>query len=318
MKRMHPRRYVTALLAAGLLVGAMVPAVSAAPPRWDLAVTQLVKGGVSDGSTQGFDIKITNKGPSNISSLYLFAQGGEEPVYIDSPRSGCSAVGDPFFCTFGAVTKGQSFTVRVAFNVTGDANDEYKIGFEINTTGIVDGDNNSHGDSLVSNQVVAVIPGTDGDKAGKWTLDANDNLKNSQAISASNKQATKLNGLQQYVPASVSDGVGVSFNCPKAQCKAKPFGQWSSVSVNFGTPAATPFEITITVAASELPNNPNLSKLVVYHVLDNGNVETISELCGAGAVPAKGCRVPTYATDGSGNLEILIKTWYNGGYKGAF
>jgi hypothetical protein len=314
MKRMYPRRYVTAILAAGLLAAAVVPTVTAAPPRWDLAVTQLVTGGVSDGDTQGFDIKITNKGPSNISQLYLFDHSDtNNPVYVSSPRAGCSAAGAPFFCSFGALNKGQSFTVRVAYDVPASAN---TISFEINTTGVVDGGNNSHGDSLVSVQTVDVIPASDGNRAGKWTLVNGDTLKNSQAVSSSNKQATKLDLLGQFVPASVADGAGISFNCPKAQCKAKPFGEWSSVSVNGGTTFASPFKITITVAKSALPTNPNLDKLVVYHVLDNGNVESISALCGSGAVPAVGCRTPAY--DADGNLVITIYTYKNGGYKGAF
>ena len=44
---------------------ALVPAASAAPPKWELDVTQLVTNanGVSDGSAQGFDIKIDEQGP---------------------------------------------------------------------------------------------------------------------------------------------------------------------------------------------------------------------------------------------------------------
>jgi hypothetical protein len=317
VRRTHPRQFITALLGAALLIAALVPAASAAPPRWELSVKQLVTGGVSDGSAQGFEIKITNKGPSNISSLYLFDNVADAPVYVDdSEKSGCPEAGQDFYCSFGAVNKGVSFTVRVAYEVRNIANNQYPITFEINTTGVVGGDNNSHGDSLVSAQIVSVLPTTEGDKAGKWTLTDNDTLKNSQAISASNKQATKLDLLDEHIPASVADGTAVSFNCPKAQCKAKPFGEWSSVSVNFGTPAPSPFTITITVAKSELPNNPDLSKLVVFHVLDNGKVETISAECGTAAVPATGCRSSVY--DADGNLVITVKTWYNGGYKGAF
>ena len=67
VKRTHPRQFITALLSAGLLLAAMVPATSAAPPRWSITSTQLTPGGVSAGGTQGFKVTITNKGPSNIS-----------------------------------------------------------------------------------------------------------------------------------------------------------------------------------------------------------------------------------------------------------
>lgn len=316
MKRSKRLHVLASLLAVGLLLAALVPSTTAAPPKWALAVTQLVSGGVSDGSTQGFDITITNKGPSNISSLYLFDNVSDTPVYVSSPRPGCPPAGADFTCSFGALTKGQSFTVRVAYDAHGDANAQYKIDFEINTTGVVLGGNNSHGDALVSKQVVPVIPDSDGNRAGKWTLVNGDSLKNSQAVSSTNKQATRLGLLSPFVPASVADGPGVSFNCPKQQCKAKPFGEWSSVSVAGGSTFEAPFEVTITVAKGAYPNNPNLGKLVVYHVLDNGKVESISQPCGAGAPPAAGCRTPVI--DASGNLVITILTYRNGGYKGAF
>ena len=56
----------------------------------------------------------------------------------------------------------------------------------------------------------------------------------------------------------------------------------------------------------------------MYHVLDDGTVETISKPCD-GHVPTGGepeCR--TARITSSGNLVIKVYTYKNGGYKGAF
>ena len=43
---------------------------SASPPNWTMTVTKL-PGTVSPGATAGYQVVITNNGPSNISQLYL-------------------------------------------------------------------------------------------------------------------------------------------------------------------------------------------------------------------------------------------------------
>jgi hypothetical protein len=317
LNRKHLSRAGSALIGVTLLLSALAPAATAAPPKWELGVVQLVTTGVSDGSAQGFDITITNRGPSNISALYLFDDVSDTPVYVSSPRAGCPTAGSQFYCSFGALTKGDSFTVRVAYTVPFATTAGDSVTFEINTTGVVGGANNSHGDSKTSTQTVLIIPASDSDRAGKWTLDSSDSLKNSQAISATNKQATSLDLLGRYLPASIEDGPTVSFTCPKSQCKSKPFGEWSKVSVSGGEVFTTAFKVTITVARSSVPANSAPAKLVVYHVLDDGSVDTISRVCGA-AAPVAGdpeCRSASF--DSAGNLVIEVYVYKNGGFRGA-
>jgi hypothetical protein len=58
--------------------------------------------------------------------------------------------------------------------------------------------------------------------------------------------------------------------------------------------------------------------VVVYHVLDDGTVETISKPC-RGERPtgdAPECRAVRLSA--AGNLVIKVFTYKNGGYKGAF
>ena len=113
---------------------------------------------------------------------------------------------------------------------------------------------------------------------GSGTTQINDSLANA-AIGGTNLQQTALRGLPSYIGTYVQDGSAVSFSCPKATCKAKPFGQWSKVSVAGGQAQAAPFQIKITIAKSQLPSNLTLSKVVVYHTLDNnGGTDVIGDV----------------------------------------
>ena len=117
---------------------------------------------------------------------------------------------------------------------------------------------------------------------------------------------------------TVQDGAKVEFRCPKAQCPAETFGEWSRVNVDFGATFRRAFEVRITVAKAALPKDLKKADVVVYHVLDDGTVETIKRACG-GSAPDPGdpeCRMVD--RDADGNLVIRVYTYRNGGYKGAF
>ena len=109
------------------------------------------------------------------------------------------------------------------------------IFFELNTTGLVLGGNNSHGDAAFSKQVVTILAGAATAQARGPPRPAY-NVANGQQLGTGNPQSTKVVGVGQYIPVTVADGSGVSFQCPKAVCKAKQFGQWSAVGVNGGRP----------------------------------------------------------------------------------
>jgi uncharacterized repeat protein (TIGR01451 family) len=309
-------KLLAGLMTVGLLVTALAPSAIAAPPRWAMTVTQLVSGGVTAGSAQGFDIVISNRGPSNISSLYLVDSVPDGTVYLDSSRAGCDPAGSELFCTFGALNAGASISVRVAYLVP-FASSGGNVTFEINSTGIVPGKNNSHGDALDVSQSVTVLPAGTGDKAGQWVITPGYTLANNQAVSNANPQATRVAGIGQYIPVSLEDGSGVSFQCPKSSCKDRLFGQWSRVSVAGGASFGTAFEVTITVAESALPGGTNPDKVVVYHVLDDGTIQKISTACTTtpptGSAPE--CRSASF--DGAGNLVISVWVYRNGGFKGA-
>lgn len=336
MNRTHLSRLTTAVAAASLAAVLVAPltAVAAPPSGWSISSTNLSTDGVSVGSTAGFQVVVKNAGPSNISSLYLLAGLNKDatslitdtPVYVEAhdangPVSCTSANG--VICSFGATGPGRVITVTIAYTVpftTGGSS----IYFALNTTGVVTGGNNSHGDVISSLQTISLLPAQlSADTAGKWTTQNDDSLAN-QAIGGTNVQQTKLGGLASYIGTYVQDGTTVSFTCPKSTCKAKPFGQWSKVSVAGGQVQGSPFQITITIAKSQLPNNLVLGKVVVFHTLDNNGGtdvigDTAAERCAATGPTTnnigQGCL--NASLDGSGNLVINVWVLRNGGFRGA-
>jgi len=309
-------------------------ALAAPPQGWSITSTNLSTDGVSIGSTAGFRVVVKNTGPSNISSLFLLAGANKDattlitdaPPYIEAHDASGSVLCTPrngVLCAFGAVGPGREIDVTVAYTMPFQTGSGSAIWFGLNTTGVVSGANSSHGDVISSPQTVTILLADQTDKAGKWTLQDNDSLANAP-VGGTNLQQTKLRGLSSFIGTYVNDGPDVvPFSCPKATCKTKPFGQWSRVTVAGGQPQATPFQITITIAKSQLPNNVSLSNVVVYHTLDNnGGTDVIGDIaaerCDGGPAPAanigQGCIDPSIDT--AGNLVIDIWVTRNGGFRG--
>ena len=335
MSHTHLSRLTAAVAVASLAITLVGPlgALAAPPKGWSISSTNLSSDGVSVGSTAGFHVVVQNTGPSNISTLFLLAGANKDatalitdtPVYLSATDANGPVSCTPLngvLCDFGAVPLGRVIDVTVAYTMPFGNGTGSDIFFALNTTGVVTGGNNSHGDVLASQQTVTILPAQlAADTAGKWTTQDGDTLAN-QPVGGANLQQTALHGLASYIGTYVQDGSTVSFNCPKATCKTKPFGQWSKVSVAGGQSQAAPFQITITIAKSQLPSNLSLANVVVYHTLDNGTTEiigdTAAERCPGGPATAsvgQGCIDPTL--DGSGNLVINAWVLRNGGFRGA-
>ena len=94
--------------------------------------------------------------------------------------------------------------------------------------------------------------------------------------------------------------------------------EWSKITVNSGQTFTAPFKVVITTAGSF--SRLDLSKVVVYHVLDNGTVvvigDTATERCASatdpGTVPADGCVFPALP---GGNLQLTVYVYQNGGMR---
>jgi hypothetical protein len=335
LNRMHLVRLTAALAVASLATAVIWPlsALAAPPKGWAIDSTNLSTDGVSVGSTAGFHVVVKNTGPSNISSLFLLAGVNRDamalitdvPVYLqaeDATGPVSCTPSNGTLCAFGAVAPGRQIDVTVAYTMP-FAYGGSDIWFGLNTTGVVSGGNSSHGDVVSTLESVSILPAElTADVAGKWTTQDNDSLANA-TVGGTNLQQTVLRGLASYIGTYVQDGSAVSFACPKATCKTKPLGEWSKVSVGGGQPQAAPFQITITIAKSQLPNNPTLSNVVVYHTLDNsGGTDVIGDIaverCDGGPTATdigQGCIDPSL--DAAGNLVIDVWVTRNGGFRGA-
>ena len=335
MTRTHLSRLTAAAAVATLAATLVGPlgALAAPPKGWSIDSTNLSTEGVSVGSTAGFRVVVKNTGPSNISSLYLLAGVNKDattlitdaPFYLEAHDANgpvsCTP-GNGTLCAFGAVPLGREITVTVAYTMP-FAYGGSDIWFGLNATGVVTGGNNSHGDVTSTLESVTILPAElTADIAGKWTTQVDDTLANAP-VGGTNLQQTALHGLASYIGTYVEDGAAVAFSCPKATCKSKPFGQWSKVSVAGGQPQAEPFQLSITIAKSQLPNNLTLAGVTVYHTLDNnGGTEIIGDIaaerCDGGPTTndiGQGCIDPSF--DADGNLVIDVWVLRNGGFRGA-
>src|SRR5689334_18823640 len=211
-----------AFAVASLAAALVGPSAIAAPPAgWSITSTNLSPDGVSDGDIAGFQVVVKNTGPSNISSLYLLAGQNKDATilikdptkYIEAHNADGSNVpcapANGVICSFGAVGPGRVITVTVAYTVN-FAYGGSTIYFGLNTTGVVTGGNNSHGDVTSSPQTVSILPvELTADSAGKWTIPTDNTLANAP-ISGTNVQQTKLGGLASYIGTFVQDGATVT------------------------------------------------------------------------------------------------------------
>ena len=93
---------------------------------------------VAAGSAMGYQVTISNAGPSNISQLFLVTKTQQSPAYITTSQGSCAPAGSgPLGCTFGALNAKKSVTVTVAYAApfadTGDPGDPV---FEATSNGL--------------------------------------------------------------------------------------------------------------------------------------------------------------------------------------
>ena len=60
------------------------------------------------GSEAGFQVTISNGGPSNVSKLVLGTDTPVAPDYVTTTQGKCTAPGTRLSCTFGALRKGRA------------------------------------------------------------------------------------------------------------------------------------------------------------------------------------------------------------------
>jgi len=267
------------LIGAGVLAASCIVATagsgSAAPPRWSMSVKNLPPK-VAPGNAMGYQVTISNAGPSNISQLFLVTQTTDSPVFISQPSQGlCSVAASGLQCTFGALNAKKSVTVIVAYaSPVSGTHDPGDPVFQGNSNGLTFSDGGtSHGDTLMDpNAKPTIISDGNGNFAGGFSIDGNQ-INTDKNLSDSNKQATFVKPPASDVVVTAEDGPGVTFPC-KNLCK-QSYGEWSAINVANGQTFGTFFPVTLLIRAQDLPNN--LGQLGLVHVLDNGTAVHLSQ-----------------------------------------
>lgn len=298
------------MFAATLVALQLIAApASAAPPRWEMSIGRLPEL-VKNGADAGFEVTILNKGPSNISQLYLFDSPTAGPTFVETSQGTCTAVGVDLMCSFGALNDDQSVTVTVAYTTPSSGNSFAYTAFA-NTTGVSpDQGGNSHGDALQKTVTTSLT--TDKNYGGGFHVGDGTVSDDTSLHPKKNKQSTQLIGVASNVVATVADGPGISATCTGC---ATTLPEWSRIIVDNGNTFDAPFKVVLTATGSY--NNLDLGTAVLYHVLDNGAVVVIGdgpgERCDSptspSSVPADGCVIFSLV---GGNLQAIAFIYQNG------
>jgi len=274
MRKQSVGRLVGALVLAVSCVVASAGAATASTPRWSMTVTNLPDV-VGAGSAMGYQVTISNAGPSNISQLFLVTETQESPAYVVTSQGTCADPGSgPLACTLGALNAKNSVTVTVAytspFTDTGDPGDPV---FQANSNGLTFSDGGtSHGDTLTDPNETGTLFSSSPDFAGGFSL-SDVSVGTDNNLSDSNKQATSIDPPASDLVVTAEDGPSVTATCKKVCAKA--FGEWSAINVGNGQRFQTFFPVTLLLRAVDAPTN--LSKIKLAHVLDNGTTVVLDQ-----------------------------------------
>jgi hypothetical protein len=304
IKVFRARAAKLAAVASAAVIATMMFAgvASAAPPNWTMTVTKL-PGTASPGATAGYQVVITNNGPSNVSQLYLVNDVAATPVYLTTTQGTCPA--GPLSCSFGALNAGSSVTVVVGYTTPGSGS-SFNVTFEGNTTGstFTDVKGRSHGDLLLSDPVVTTTV-LNGNKnfAGFFSTNANHGIGNSDQLNGNNKQSTRLDGLPAGLPGTVSDGSVTADACttdlPNGIDCSLIDGETSVVNVANGAPVDGGFFVIIH-------NKNGATPTAFVHTYGSGSQEKINA-CGATIT------APCFTWDAA-TTTATIYTLHNGSY----
>ena len=308
-------RLVGALALAGSVTYVAAAPATASGPNWSASIDSLPSL-VHNGADAGYQITITNGGPSNISQLYMVGTGS--PTFVGGPDGAdCTPAGVTLKCNFGALTgspPGNAVTIIVSYKTPASGN-SFSQAFEANTTGVSlnDKHHTSHGDTLDFTGSTALT--LDKNFGGGFDKDMS-TVGNNTSLGANNVQSTQVTPPVVGVIATVQDGTDVTFDC-QTSCTKTPFGEWSKVTVGSGgeflDQDGNPilFPVSLMVYGKSLPSGVNANSIQLVHVLDSGQVDVLSTPCGA--TPTLNCLTVTKVGP---NFKITGWVAENGGFKG--
>jgi len=303
--------------AAGFLLtvtvlGITAPAYAAVPTG--AATTEALPAQFTAGSNVGFRTTFDQLDTSTLSKLYLVlnATGVDGNIYLSAVRSGANATksctaGVPVTCVFKTVRPGEHIVVTAGFTVLAGATSTSGDGiFSTSGSSTRDANNTSHGDTWVDPAGAAIsMFTTDENYGGGFSAETGTAVGDGQAVTALNRQATKLLGLPAGVAASVRDGALTTGDCGPIDCSTQ-FGEWSEVTVGDGQTFDTAFQIVITY----YQGNPK-GFVHRYGTAPNYQYEPV------GACPKKNpaSAAPCFTWNAKLN-QATIYTLHNGSWKG--
>jgi len=318
MRARSIRRLAGVTATAVLLGSAMLATaggVQAGTPNWVMNVSAL-PGTVAAGATAGYQLTITNNGPSNIAALFLTTKIGDEknvaPVFVDdgvAVGGPCTDAGVPLRCSFGALTDDQSVTITVAYTATGSST--FDPGFQANTTGKTFSDpKRSHGDTLEPSQPYAGTSlRSDKNFDGTYTLESGLSVATNAQLTGNNKQSTKLPNLPANAAATVEDGPNAT---PLTDCVStstidctKLIGEWSNVHLNSGSFASP---ITIEIAFK------SVAPTAFVHIKDDKSQERVGQ-CAGNVAPTSTSQLPCFTWNNPSGTATIY-TLNNGSWRG--
>jgi hypothetical protein len=296
----------TMLLTATGSVLASVPAATSTTDALPATVT---------GDIVGFRTNLFYADGSTLAKAFvtIFTDGTGTNRYVQATRNGapvakaCTVVSDLVSCTFKTVRTNDHLAVTVAYDRIATIATARGIWSSTGSPTSDTGDN-SHGDTWTDpdGAATATYDATSTDYAGGFSIVAGSSIGNAQAVSSTNRQATRVAGLQAGIAATVLDGASVQGDCGPYDC-GTAIGEWSVVSVGDGQTFGTPFQIVITFYAGT-------PRSFVHQYVDDAGV-TQYELIGACPKKNPASGAPCFTWSAKDN-EATIYTYHNGGLKG--
>jgi hypothetical protein len=302
-----------ALLLAGSTVLSMAGSVLAAVPTAD-AASSAIPANYSAGNAAGFRGTFLFTDGSTLAKLYLTltSTGADANVYFSATKNGanvarsCTVGTVTTTCIFKSVRTNDRFVITSAYSTSAAT---VTANFEWGTTGSTGSDGGtSHGDTWDDTIQTATLS-TDPNYGGGFSIATGSSIGNSQAVSASNRQATKLANLPAGVLGTVLDGGTATGSCvPNAtvDCAAL-IGEWSEVNVGDGQSFSTAFSLVITYY-SGTPRG------FVHSYLD-ANGDPQQETVGSCPKKSPASAAPCFTWSSRDN-QATIYTLHNGSWRG--
>ena len=252
--RATSKRRPLAAVAAGLLIaatflGTTAPAFAAVPTG--TATLEALPTQFTQGSQVGFRATFDEQDSSSLAKLYLVLNttGASGITYLSATLNGAStpracSQALPVTCVWRNVRPGDHVVVTAGYTVVAGGTAVTGDGIWSTTGQATSDGGTSHGDTWQDTPKTSTLS-TDANFGGGFSATSGTVIANGQAVSATNRQATKVGGLPAGVLATVLDGTTTNADCGPIDCSTA-FGEWSEVTVGDGQTFGTAFQIVIT------------------------------------------------------------------------